>query len=170
MIPHFVRAAMLSPESSEGIAALFIINQAGWDAPYRFTSAEGELFDYTDPSLRSGITHGGDQYDYAVVKSARPDDVPGQAAELPLVIENVVQDLAYLAKQSCNALVVTLKHVALSDPDSVVEEFPPFKVLSVTTDLETNTVAFSLTLDPIENEPANMLKFSPDQFGGLLPQ
>lgn len=166
LMDHDVRAAMFSPSASDGAVAIFTLVR-GISVLGRFLSFEGDILDYE--TLRSGITHDGEEYTHAVVSYGRPDDIPGRAAEISLVLENVDQDLGDIAKVSVNDLVVTLKHISIVDPETIIEEFPDFRVLSCGADVDSSTVAMQLTTDPIENEPANMLKFTPDQFGGLFP-
>lgn len=168
LIPNAIREAMFKPASDDGVIAIWEINRPAWLTPLRYTSHEGdEPLSYYP--LRTGVTHGGNEYLFAAVAGKRPDDRPGQLATIPLTIENANEDLGALSKQSVNDLTISLKHVAISDPDSIIEEFPVFAVIQCLADFDANTVQFSLTLDTVENEPSTTVRFTPDQFGGLFP-
>jgi hypothetical protein len=168
VINHAVRAAMFSPDARDGVIAIWTINKAGWANPYRFTTFEDKYFSFEN--LRSGVVHQNNGYIYAVANDVRrPNDDPGQQVGLPLVLENTVQDLGFIAKESVKGINFTLKHISIADQEIIIEEFPTFRVLSAVADFDTATVALQLSMDTIENEPANNIKFTPDMFGGLFP-
>lgn len=166
-IPWMLRQAMFAPAASEGVIPLTVIDRPGFDDPIRLTSHAG-ILSY-DP-YREGVTHDGDEYRRAVVSLPRfPDDIPGATPTLPVVLSTLTEDdLARLATEgSVNDIVVTQTHVALSDPETIVVEFPAMLVRAAIATFASKSVALSLSFGRRRNEPGNALRFTPDMFGAL---
>lgn len=163
-LPWNLRRALFAPVTSDDLIALLTINHPDWDSPVRMSSQASERFS-VDP-LREGTTHGGNIYDYRVLSAMLPDDDEASLPSIPVVIENVVQDLGSLLDEEIEDCTVTLVYVRKNDPEEIAQTFPDFLIGEVSAQNE--TLALSLSLGEIEVEPFPQFKFTPFTTPGLF--
>ena len=164
LLPQWVRRAMFAPATNEDVIALVQITNEDIDAVIRTSSFPSEIFS-TAPLLQ-GTVHGGEQYYFGLLSYERPDDIQDDLPNGSAVIENITQNVGWLAGPDAQNCTVVMKHVVKSAPDVVIIEFPDLIITGATAAMEMVSLALGLT--PDESEPIPFEIISPQTCPGMF--
>lgn len=150
LLPNAVRRALYAAETSEDVITLVRINHPDWAEPLRFAS-HGLEYDYEND--RHFTTHDGEEYEHALVSALLPDVEAGGNPSMPVVLDNVVADTAWLLDQDLHKATIDIFTVLKSDPEEIVEEAQSFEIATGEAVDERVTLEVALDADD-PNDPA----------------
>lgn len=135
--------------------------------------ADDPLYVSSDPTTRlsdTPLTYGtisrGNNYIFAPLQLALPDDIDERAPTARLLVENVSQDIIAAARQFTTPPTCKIELVMSSTLDVVEVEYPEFDVKNIQYDA--NQITLELSIDSLTDEPMPAGSFNPSGFGGLF--
>ncbi|MDB5620506.1 hypothetical protein [Tardiphaga sp.] len=149
-------------ESSDDVPVV-LIELWTLDGPHYLSSDPTERLS-TDP-LKYGTRHSGNDYGFAMMSAAWPDDQDRKPPSTSLVFANVAEDMAKAARSGTDQFEVVMKLVMSSNPEFIED------ICTLTCTGSTyNATQLTLTVsrEPIEAEPYPAHRMTRERFPGLF--
>jgi hypothetical protein len=118
----------------------------------------------TDP-LRYGTRHKGRDYEFVLMRVAWPDDQAGKPPSTTLLFENVVADMAAVARLQRDRFDVELTLVMSNAPD-VIEDRA--QMICTGSNYDAMQLSLDVSREPIESEPWPAQRMTRERFPGLF--
>jgi hypothetical protein len=115
--------------------------------------------------LRYGTVHNGHEYEFVLMSAVLPDDSEGRPPSVTLVFENVVADMAAIARAVSTPATVDIVLVLASSPDAIEEAYSGLQIVRATYDDARITVEVGRELATRRPWPAKLMTQS--RFPGL---
>lgn len=159
-----MRHAMMDEHTGDVVIALFTLTHPDQLEPLYVSSDPTTRI--SDTPLIYATNSRGNEYLFAPITLALPDDVDERAPTARVIFDNVTRDIIAAARSFDTPPKCKIELILSSSLDAVEVEYPEFDVMNI--QYNANQITMELSIESLTDEPMPAGSFNPSGFGGLF--